>query len=172
MAQGNPRREYHILLLVMCLLSQQDRINRLKDYAMAKKIMMFQMGMFLVIILLTGCQQRGDNWYCITLPDIPVPDPREDVDVSSVLDGKLPTGNLPLHATDIQEIRQAVRSEWRDDAGEEWDFDDWNVTFNHGTPGKVLVMMTSKTDRARAINFVVYHTAEGWKAVAVWLLYS
>ncbi|MFA7235934.1 MAG: hypothetical protein WC058_03635 [Phycisphaeraceae bacterium] len=129
--------------------------------------------LWLALAPLAGCQHHtGDDWYCITLPNLSVPKPGEDIQTGIIIGGKLSTGHFPLHATDIQKIRQAMRSKWRDIKRTELNFDNWDITFNHFWPGRVDVTLTSKADRSAADIFFVYHTAEGWKVVAVWYSYA
>lgn len=129
--------------------------------------------LLMLLAWLVGCGSA--ERYCIDLPVHAVPGP--DVDLMQrdwlnlIYEGTLPTGHLPLHDDDIRAIRQAMRDRWRADADDDLDLSRWLVDFDHYIPGKVMVWLTFKPDHNRSMQFIVYHTADGWQVVAIWLGY-
>lgn len=126
-------------------------------------------GLWLILAPLVGCQQHaGDDWYCITLPNLVIPDVLgTDVWISvegKYFYGELSTGHLPLHDSDIREIRKAIENhEWCEFGYSPSVLEGMEVEFDHWSPGKVFVRLGWTWDDKPHVPYIVWHTAHGWK---------
>lgn len=133
---------------------------------MKRRFVLF--GLLLLAALLAGCQHQGDDWYCVTLPNIVMPEDNPYLldDAGMIRLGSfLPTGHLPLHDKDLREIHDAMRKVWRDRSGMDLDFSAWKIRIKHWAPGKVFIFGTWRQDSTKNVSLYVCHTAAGWKVL-------
>ncbi|MFA7235935.1 MAG: hypothetical protein WC058_03640 [Phycisphaeraceae bacterium] len=127
-------------------------------------------GLFsLVLWLAWGCQTTDSMKYCFKLPDYDEEAANPDDDRLFFLyahadQSYYPTGVLPLHEKDQQDISYCIEQNGLKLVNMS-SLVDWDVKFNHVEPGLVRVYLTHRKDQAK-LAFAVLHTSRGWQIVA------